>query len=520
MFSISFFAKIYFTFLIAHTISWICYALILLYKIQLPRQAHWNILCCQSFVAVQPDYTNPQQYYFTESEMATKNKFGARNISALFDEKILSDVKFILKNKNGTEEWITAHKVILASTTPAFKSMFFGGLMESGDIRITDATAEGFAEFLQLFYKSEVNFTIENIAEVAALIDKYNMTDCFETVETFLRNIVTIENVCLCYEITSRFQLSDQLNNDFKTMIRDQSKETLHSSSFRKLNKETVIDIFKWDYLSCDEKRVFDAAIAWSRDASDHVKMDSFAFAERDIKMDLREVIKHIRFQTMTLDEFQQILRNHHNLLDAAEVNEIIDFIKGGNNPRLENGWRSPKSLLNTRDDLILINSVQSSNVGPQDMEESAILFKGSKENAINKVSIYRLELNLSIADAGIDWEEFGFAFFPIGTDLVWIRKKGFRKRANPVIDDCKVWYNPRNRRYVCDINPPLEIEVYYDDDGRDKKEMCPLFTLDITHPSVPSKTQQLKIENGIFKNIEIDCSQNFAVASIGLTAE
>lgn len=86
--------------------------------------------------------------------------------------------------------------MLLASRTrrPVFKSMFYVGLKERGDVRITDATAEGFAE---------MKFTIENIVEVMRLIDKYVVSDCFMPVQLSLRSSVTAKFMCTFCEWTS-----------------------------------------------------------------------------------------------------------------------------------------------------------------------------------------------------------------------------------------------------------------------------------------------------------------------------
>lgn len=112
--------------------------------------------------------------------MPVENPFSSKNTSQIIKTRLLSDVDFILSDKSGAKIRIAAHKVVLAATSPVFNAMFCGKLKEGGDIHITDVSAEGFAEFIQLFYHSEVAFTVDNIAEVLRLIDKYDVPECFE----------------------------------------------------------------------------------------------------------------------------------------------------------------------------------------------------------------------------------------------------------------------------------------------------------------------------------------------------
>lgn len=83
-----------------------------------------------------------------------------------------SDVDFICDN--GAVR-IPAHRNVLASANPVFNAMFKGQLNEKGDVKIVDASAAVFNEFLQFFYESRVKLTMENIGGVMKLIDKYDV---------------------------------------------------------------------------------------------------------------------------------------------------------------------------------------------------------------------------------------------------------------------------------------------------------------------------------------------------------
>lgn len=117
-----------------------------------------------------------------EPEAVFPNKWPGKKLSEMFETGSFSDVAFIVVDKRGAVKRIPAHKMILASMSPVFHQMFYGELAESGDIRVADASAEAFTEFLQLFYKSEVKVTTENIAEVMRLIYKYDVSDFFKLV--------------------------------------------------------------------------------------------------------------------------------------------------------------------------------------------------------------------------------------------------------------------------------------------------------------------------------------------------
>lgn len=152
--------------------------------------------------------------------MATINAVAAKDIGVFLDSGVFSDVGFILNQKNGAEKRFVVHKVILASSSSVFNALFNGDLKkEEGDIRITDATVEGFAEFLQLFYKPKVNLTVKNIREVTQLVDKYDVTGGFETIKSFLLANVTEKNMHAFIELATTYQLTDMSIANFKSMI-------------------------------------------------------------------------------------------------------------------------------------------------------------------------------------------------------------------------------------------------------------------------------------------------------------
>lgn len=87
---------------------------------------------------------------------------------------------------------IPVHKIILADESEVFYSMFYGGIKETNSILIVDATYDAFLEFVQFFYLSKVGLTLENIADVMYLINKYVVPQFFDLCENFL-----IENLPL-----------------------------------------------------------------------------------------------------------------------------------------------------------------------------------------------------------------------------------------------------------------------------------------------------------------------------------
>lgn len=107
-----------------------------------------------------------------------KNNLVETNTAKLYLNTKASDICFIF----GYER-VYAHKAILAAGSDVFDAMFFGQLKENAEIEIVDAWVAAFREFLQFFYRSEMQLTTEHLGEVVILCRKYQVDDALKACE-------------------------------------------------------------------------------------------------------------------------------------------------------------------------------------------------------------------------------------------------------------------------------------------------------------------------------------------------
>lgn len=246
-------------------------------------------------------------------------------LSEFFDSDLLSDVTFIATDRSGNEKRIRAHKLALASMSPVFKCMFCGELKEGAVVPITDVSAECFTEFLQLFYKSaDVKLTEENIVEVMQLADKYDVKEFTEHIEPFLKQIVSDKNACLFYELALSLPLWHQKADEYLAIINNNAAKVFESSSFLDLNESTLTSILQSDRLSSDEITVLNAVIAW---VNNSLISKSLSTSTENFNAEAKDIIKHIRFPTMKLAEFLNVIKSHPNLLEFDVYIDIISFL-------------------------------------------------------------------------------------------------------------------------------------------------------------------------------------------------
>ena len=84
----------------------------------------------------------------------------------IFNQDLLSDVKFLVPVSNRTEseskrmKVIPAHKFVLAIGSPVFFAKFYGQLVDTtGLIELPDCDFESLLEFFRYLYSDNVNLT-------------------------------------------------------------------------------------------------------------------------------------------------------------------------------------------------------------------------------------------------------------------------------------------------------------------------------------------------------------------------
>lgn len=73
-------------------------------------------------------------------------------VAQLYHDTKTADVQFTFGShaSDGTVTRIPAHKNLLAAGSKVFRTMFYGDLKETGDVRVVDTSDAAFKEFLQV----------------------------------------------------------------------------------------------------------------------------------------------------------------------------------------------------------------------------------------------------------------------------------------------------------------------------------------------------------------------------------
>lgn len=178
-----------------------------------------------------------------------------------------------------------------------------------------------FREFLQFFYLERVKITMENVAYVMNLGEKYNVTECIKVCQDFLKNTLTNEIMCWGYGIAIHLNETD-LMEFCEENIKSHASEVFVSASFLECDRKVLNHILKLDLLFCTGAELIDAYMAWLKSASKQERLTKEIIEEY-----LGDLFYEIPFGSMSLKEFAAFDRTYDGLLTYEEHRDIIQMI-------------------------------------------------------------------------------------------------------------------------------------------------------------------------------------------------
>lgn len=230
-----------------------------------------------------------------------------------------ADVWFVIDN-----ERIPAHKLILSSASPWFRTMFSGSLPEQGDVDLSEtATVPEFKEFLQFFYLFDVQLTMANIGGVLNLAKQSMVDDFFRKCEQFLMDHQTLATMCDGYQLAVLYD-ARRLEQFCERAICVNATDIMKTESFLGASYDIVHRILELPALLCDEASIFNACLNWARVNCDNQNISNGA---GQLRNQLQDLLYQIRIESLSDQEFGEILYSNPNLFTKDEIQEMI-FIR------------------------------------------------------------------------------------------------------------------------------------------------------------------------------------------------
>ena len=266
---------------------------------------------------------------FVEENWQTKRPTIKERTTFIFNNELLSDVKFVVPasiGKSESKKVIPAHKFVLAISSPVFFAMLCGKMAETSDsIELPDCDYESLLELFRFMYSDEANLSGSNVMQVLYLANKYMVPSLAEKCKEYLRDNLDASNVLCILPHAQKFEDKD-LEHRCWEVIEKQTEEAVTSDEFVTLERSVVESVVKREALNVKEVELFKAVDRWATREIERQGMTPDGDAKRQILGE--EIVKAIRFPLMSQKEFLSVVFDSY-ILTIQEVGDIMKHFNG-----------------------------------------------------------------------------------------------------------------------------------------------------------------------------------------------
>ena len=261
-----------------------------------------------------------------EETWQTKQSTVVERTTFIFNNELLSDVKFVVPLSTGESEskkMIPAHKFVLAISSPVFYAMFYGQMAETTDsIELPDCDYESLVELFRFMYTEEANLSGSNVMQVLYLAKKYMVPSLTEKCTAYLRDNLKASNVFCILPHAQKFEDKD-LEDRCWEVIEKQTEEALTSDEFVTVERSVVESVVQREVLNVKELELFKAVDRWATKESER----QGTTPEGDVKRRIlgEEIVKEIRFPLMSQKKFASVVIDSH-MLTSKETEDMIKY--------------------------------------------------------------------------------------------------------------------------------------------------------------------------------------------------
>lgn len=217
-----------------------------------------------------------------------------------------SDVTFIVEN-----EKLPAHRVILAARSEYFRALLYGGLSESTQNEIhLKIPLKAFKALLKYIYSGNMSLAQmkeENILDTLGLANQYGFTDLEIAISDYLRQVLSLNNVCAILDAAKLFAL-EGLTSVCHYFLDRNAEAILQHETFKSLSQDAICSLLSRDSFFAPEVQIFQAVHDWCNFNSEGGNIEA--------------VVSKVRFSLMTLEQLLHVVRpsgilDPDHLLDA-----------------------------------------------------------------------------------------------------------------------------------------------------------------------------------------------------------
>ena len=254
-----------------------------------------------------------ERWQANRSTVLERNKY-------MFNNPVMSDIKFAFPDK----QTISAHKYVLANSSPVFFAMFYGDLAEKREaIDITDCDPDIFLQFLRFIYCDDANFRdVACAIQVLYLADKYDVPSLARECVKFLdRVIVPLEALDIIHRAHAFYLKEHGLEKSCWEVIDYNAQEIVAEDPFLELTREFLLIFLERSSLRIDEATLFEAVDRWAARKCEEAGMTVDGANKRCVLGE--DLLKLVRFSLMSPEQFSNVVLPKE-ILSTAEVIDVF----------------------------------------------------------------------------------------------------------------------------------------------------------------------------------------------------
>ena len=242
---------------------------------------------------------------------------------AIFNQELLSDVKFAVCDSQGESKTIPAHKFMLAISSPVFFAMFFGKVAAIKDpVEIFDCEYESLLELFRFIYSDEAKLNADNVMQLLYLSKKYMLPTLAEKCSVFLKENLNALNVFHILPDAQKYEEKDLMNHCWK-MIETQTEEAVKSEGFVTVERSALEELVEKNSLNIKEVELFKAIDCWAEKECEKQGLVAEGSVKRRVLGE--RVVQGIRFPVMEEREFADFVLDSE-ILTPKETNRLVKY--------------------------------------------------------------------------------------------------------------------------------------------------------------------------------------------------
>ena len=233
----------------------------------------------------------------------------------MFNNDLISDVKFTVQGSDGSTKEIPAHKFVLSISSPVFFAMLYGPMADTSDtIALTDCDYEGLSELFRFMYSDEVHLSRSCVMQVLYLAEKYILPSLVSECLKYLREIVDESNAfCILVHAWRCSEQNQDLVERCWDLIDDHTEQAIQSDEFVTIDRSILEALVDRDSLNIQEINLFEAVNKWAEYQCELKGLVADGCVKRSIIGE--KIVTKIRFPVMKKSEFASVVLDSNILL-------------------------------------------------------------------------------------------------------------------------------------------------------------------------------------------------------------